>query len=289
MPCSSWLSLAQGVEEILVAANLRGMQSLRQALPQGYLARAAEQLLNVQGSVLIGTGFPVLATFETDGPAGAIALYRYLEKQGSVAPTLVCGEPLFGKLQADFSCLELPLDAIADAEAYSREQLALWQPQLVVSIERPGLAADNRYYNMRGEDISQRCGCFDYFMRLASCPTIAIGDGGNEIGMGNVYQALAQLPITPSVTTVDELVIADVSNWAAYALVMLCCAARQQRWQDHLPLKDIFTYLSAHGSVDGVSRRNEHSEDNQPLEVTFKLLEQLDTLIRQYDSSVSVQ
>jgi hypothetical protein len=284
---SSWLSLAEQVEELLVAANLRGMQVLRPALPRGYLGRAAEQLLSVQGRVLIGTGFPVLATFETDGPAGAIALYRYLQQQGA-APTLVCGEPLFSKLSTDFSCLELPLDAIAEAEAFSRQQLALWQPQLVISIERPGLAADNRYYNMRGEDISQRCGCFDYFMRLASCPTIAIGDGGNEIGMGNVYPALAQLPITPSVTTVDELVIADVSNWAAYALVMLCCAARQQRWQEHLPLHDIFSYLSAHGSVDGVSRRNEQSEDNQPLEVTYQLLERFDTLIRQHDIFVSV-
>lgn len=285
---TSWLALAERFEEQLVAANLRGMQPLRQALPSGYLARAAEQLLQVQGRVLIGTGFPVLATFETDGPAGAIALYRYLEQQG-VAPTLVCGEPLFGKLQSDFSCLELPLNDIVGAESFSRAQLEQWQPELVLSIERPGLAADNRYYNMRGEDISPRCGCFDYFVSLASCPTIAIGDGGNEIGMGNVYQALAQLPITPSVTAVDELVIADVSNWAAYALVMLCCAARQQRWQAHLPLLDIFTYLSAHGSVDGVSRRNEHSEDNQPLAVTYQLLEQLDALIHQHDSFVAVQ
>jgi hypothetical protein len=285
---TSWLALAERFEEQLVAANLRGMQPLRQALPSGYLARAAEQLLQVQGRVLIGTGFPVLATFETDGPAGAIALYRYLEQQG-VSPTLVCGEPLFGKLQSDFSCLELPLNDIVGAESYSRAQLEQWQPELVLSIERPGLAADNRYYNMRGEDISPRCGCFDYFVSLASCPTIAIGDGGNEIGMGNVYQALAQLPITPSVTAVDELVIADVSNWAAYALVMLCCAARQQRWQAYLPLLDIFTYLSAHGSVDGVSRRNEHSEDNQPLAVTYQLLEQLDALIHQHDSFVAVQ
>ena len=277
----SWLALAERFETLLVTANLRGMQSLRGALPAGYLARAAEKLLSVQGVVLIGTGFPVLSTFETDGPAGAIVLYRYLQQHG-VSPTLVCGEPLFSKLRTEFSCLQLPLDAIAEAEAYSRAQLALWQPQLVLSIERPGLAADNRYYNMRGEDISQRCGCFDYFIRLASCPTIAIGDGGNEIGMGNLYQALAPLAITPSVTKVDELIIADVSNWAAYALVMLCCAARQQQWHKHLPLHDIFTYLSARGSVDGVSRRNEHSEDNQPLAVTYQLLERFDRLMRQH-------
>ena len=114
MQYSSWLTLAEQFEEVLVSANLRGMQLLRQALPSGYLGRAAEQLLNVRGPVLIGTGFPVLSTFETDGPAGAIALYRYLQEQG-VAATLVCGEPLFGKLSADFRCLELPLNALAAA------------------------------------------------------------------------------------------------------------------------------------------------------------------------------
>ena len=39
---------------------------------------------------------------------------------------------------------------------------------------------------MRGIDISEHCGCFDFFVTEARCPTIAIGDGGNEIGMGNL-------------------------------------------------------------------------------------------------------
>ena len=54
----------------------------------------------------------------------------------------------------------------------------------MISIECPGLAADGRYYNMRGEDITARCSFFDPFVTGANCATIAIGDGGNEIGMG---------------------------------------------------------------------------------------------------------
>ena len=87
----------------------------------------------------------------------------------------------------------------------------------MISIERPGLAADGRYYNMRCEDISERCFFFDPFINSATCPTIGIGDGGNEIGMGNIAAALWKLDIRPSVTCCDELLVADVSNWAPTA------------------------------------------------------------------------
>ncbi len=65
------------------------------------------------------------------------------------------------------------------------------------------------------------CACFDYFVTEAHCPTIAIGDGGNEIGMGNALEGLQQLDIIPAVTPCDELLIADVSNWAAFGLIAL--------------------------------------------------------------------
>ena len=73
-----------------------------------------------------------------------------------------------------------------------------YQPTLVISIERPGMAADGHYYNMRGENISARCASFDYFLTLANCPTIAIGDGGNEIGMGNVADTSDRAEYNPA-------------------------------------------------------------------------------------------
>jgi hypothetical protein len=86
-------------------------------------------------------------------------------------------------------------------------------------VERPGVAADGRYYNVHRQDITDRVAKFNHFPRLSACPTIASGDGGNEIGMGNILHALTHLPVTPSVTRCDELVIATVSNWGVYGVI----------------------------------------------------------------------
>ena len=117
---------------------------------------------------------------------------------------------------------------------------------------------------MRGEDISPRCACFDYFMTLSSCPTIAIGDGGNEIGMGNISEAIAQLDITPAATKCDELLIADVSNWGAHGLIALLAKWHKEDLLNRINPLDILQYLSAKGSVDGVTRENTLTEDGLP-------------------------
>ena len=49
--------------------------------------------------------------------------------------------------------------------------------------------------------------------------TVGVGDGGNEIGMGNVADIIEkELSLVPCVVKVDYLVIASVSNWGAYGL-----------------------------------------------------------------------
>ena len=114
---------------------------------------------------------------------------------------------------------------------------------------------------MRGESISEHTACFDSFMNLSECPTIAIGDGGNEIGMGNVAEALRDLNIVPCTTTCDELIIADVSNWGAYGLIsFLSVWSKRDLLAEIVPL-DTLRYISALGSVDGVTRINQLTED----------------------------
>jgi hypothetical protein len=100
-----------------------------------------------------------------------------------------------------------------------QEALDKLKPALMLSVERPGITADGRYFNMHGRDISAFTAKFDLFFNLGTCPTIAFGDGGNEIGMGNVNHLLTELPIAPSITTCDELVIATVSNWGVYGVI----------------------------------------------------------------------
>jgi D-glutamate cyclase-like, C-terminal len=254
------LTLSIAIEDTLVERNPRNMQVAREALEPGYYLRAATVLRDITGTVIIGTGFPVTDTFETDGPVGAIALYNALEKLGA-KPMLACGPPLSHCLAQDYEVLQLCARDVPAAEAEARENLARYNPSAVISIERPGLAEDNRYYNMRGEDITPRSAFFDPYMTLADCPTMAIGDGGNEIGMGNIRQAIATLDINAATTGCDELLVADVSNWGAYGLIALLARWSGRDLLADISLLAILKYLSDHGSVDGVTRENTLTED----------------------------
>lgn len=258
-------ALSLAIEDLLVARNLRGMQQVQRVLEPGYYLRAARMLQDVSGTVLIGTGFPVADTYETDGPVGAIALYQGLEKLRA-HPVLVCGDPLATKLTADYRVHRIAVGVKGDWEAETARALQELRPEVVISIERPGLSERGGYFNMRGEDITERCACFDYYVTLADCPTIAIGDGGNEIGMGNVREALEGLDIVPATTGCDELLIADVSNWGAYGILAMLGYFRGEDLLGTISPRRILGYLSERGSVDGVTRENTITEDGLPVE-----------------------
>lgn len=271
--------LSEEIEQLLVARNLRHMETARAALTPGYYLRAARHLRDLGGTVIIGTGFPVSGTFETDGPVGAIALYQALRTLGA-QPVIACGPPLATALAGDYRILELTSRDLQAAVIEAGEQLRALAPQAVVAIERPGLAADGRYYNMRGEDITARCTFFDPFISQAACPTIAIGDGGNEIGMGNIAPALAALDITTSVTRCDELLVADVSNWGAYGLIAFLALWSGQDLLASISPLHLLNYLSMRGSVDGVTRANTLTEDGLEVREGLEVIEALRMLTR---------
>ena len=254
------LALSREIEDILVARNLRGMKAVQPYLQPGYCLRAARILEGCSGNVIIGTGFPVVKTFETDGPVGAIAIYETLEKLGA-RPHIVCGKPLSRALAEKYRVHEISVGDHDRREHEAIEALHAYQPQAILSIERPGQAADGGYYNMRGESISEYTACFDSFVNLCECPTIAIGDGGNEIGMGKVAEALKSLDIVPAATGCDELIVADVSNWGAYGIIAFLALWNERDLLGEIVPRNILRYISELGSVDGVTRENRLTED----------------------------
>ena len=134
------LALSQRIEDILVARNLRGMKTVQPHLEPGYCLRAAKILRDCRGIVLIGTGFPVVKTFETDGPVGAIAFYETLEKLGAT-PILVCGRPISEALAERFRVYEIHVGDHDRREYEARHALTAFRPDAVISIERPGQAS----------------------------------------------------------------------------------------------------------------------------------------------------
>ncbi len=78
--------------------------------------------------------------------------------------------------------------------------------------------------NMRGEDISAFTTPLDELFLAGPWQRIAIGDGGNEIGMGSVPASVIGAHVAHGekiacVTPATHLIVAGVSNWGAYALI----------------------------------------------------------------------
>ena len=73
------------IEDIILDRDRRGIAALRPHVPADFCDRAAELVLDKPGTVLIATGFYILAAAapETDGPPGAVAIGRALEALGN--------------------------------------------------------------------------------------------------------------------------------------------------------------------------------------------------------------
>lgn len=102
----------------------------------------------------------------------------------------------------------------------------------IVSIERPSITAEGKYMTMRAIDITHLCAQVDKYLfpqvgqaKFNKDQTlISVGDGGNEVGMGKVQHLVrAHIPNGEKISTntvCDYLIVADTSNFGAYALVM---------------------------------------------------------------------
>jgi len=271
-------NLSAQIEKIVLQHGTRGMDRLQKNLTPGYCRRAAEIIRDNKGVVIIGTGFPVSGSFESDGPISAISLYRVLAHL-NYTPVFACAPPISKILSDRYKTYELSIESWEKSRPTIKEALTDLNPSLIVSIERPGVAADGRYYNMNKQDITDFTAKFDLFFQESQCPCIAFGDGGNEIGMGNVAKTLSQFDIIPSVTPCDELVIASVSNWGVYGVMAALFDLINRDLFELIDPESTANYLVANGCIDGVTKRREASEDGFPIAVSKAIIQQLRDLV----------
>jgi hypothetical protein len=267
-------SLSNQIEELILQYDKRGISRLRQNLKPGYCHRAARLILKNKGVVLIGTGFPASGSFESDGPIGAIALYQILTHLGC-QPIFVCAPPISTTMARGFLTYEMPISDWDQSRKFVKKAVKQLTPALIVSVERPGITVDGRYYNMYRDDITDSVAKYDLFFENDDCPSIAFGDGGNEIGMGNLKTHLSAARLIPSVTTCDELVIATVSNWGVYGVIGILNHLLNANLFDLVDPANIANYLVANGCVDGVTYRPEATEDGFSIDIGISIINQI--------------
>lgn len=242
--------------------------------------------------VLIFTGWPsrswlIKGLTETDGPVGAAVLARAVEQGLGAIPILVMESSLipFGEValraaglivsDLDTALKSKPgppsasVGAVIDFptcwEEGSRAVNGFLErigPSAMISVELPGANAQKKYHNVTAREVPSELVIkadllFDE-ARKRGIATIGIGDGGNELGMGNVREAVAaHLPhgeqVAPA-TEVDVLVVSCISNWGACGLAaaLLTLVGKPDFIRD-IDVIRITDRLTDAGAIDGLT------------------------------------
>ena len=246
----------------------RGVEHLYEAsrvLQGGSLVgSAADRLLAVPegGTVIITTGSVSRAWItpdvgENDGPSGAAAVARALVLARNATCVVLAEDALLKPIgavmtSAGLTCVDFktaraastdgslatvvmqayPTDDVAGVKAAS-DMLDSMAPDLLFSTERVGRNEKGIYHNMSGLDYGMGRARVDLLFDEAiarGLPVVAVGDGGNEIGMAKVRDAVVDhVPFGDrckcgcgggivAVTGADVLVTAACSNWGCTAI-----------------------------------------------------------------------
>lgn len=220
--------------------------------------RAAEALIQevTPGDVvLINTGAgsgELIPNGENDGPVGAAVLARAVKKGLGATPIFICESLHAGPIAASSEAagvgvrgldvalknhvggavVTTPEDA-DEVAAWAEKLLDDLNPKAIVAIERLGPNAQGVIHGSTGiatKPITDSSPLFDAAARRGIL-SIGIGDAGNEIGFGRIYDDVRRIqdpwghtckcPCHDGMATIvpaDILIVAAVSNWGAYGI-----------------------------------------------------------------------
>ena len=248
------------------------------------LQKLAQTLLDAP-SVLIVTGFPIRAAGvgETDGPPGAADLASALSALGK--PVWVVTDALSLAPVRAACALRAPEARVLEApmtggDAWCAQLLEELRPGHIIAIERPGKGRDGHYHNARGEEIDALLADTEALVRAHRAPVTAVGDGGNELGMGALRAEIARLveggEAIAAEAEADFTVTAGVSNWGGWEI---CAALSALTGRDLMPTENqeaaALEATVAAGAVDGITKERTCTVDGLSLEENLSVLRAL--------------
>ncbi len=274
----------------------------REAAGMSLVEAAAREFYRPPGRVLLVSGAAVpkhMPVGENDGPIGTVVLCRALKAIGHEVAILtdpVAAEPFRGLLRATGQQAEVIEIGLNDTAM--QDDLAD-RFDVFCAIERLGGNVHGTIYGATGVSRAPHRANVDRLFigaRQRGKRTIGIGDGGNEIGFGNVYERICrELPdqmfkeVTPCgggvfcAVKTDVLLVANSSNMGANAVtaglallhgdVSLCHSA-----QAEYDLAQIGVGL---GLIDGGSGELRPWCDGIPPEANAAVVEVMRTIVSQ--------
>ncbi|MGH4140583.1 DUF4392 domain-containing protein [Clostridium sp.] len=276
---------------------MRGLierRRLEKVCLNGTLPDACKELYD-SSTVIILTGFYIsnASAAENDGPLGTASLANALEKIGKKVVILTdnnCKEvvDICMKLMKVKAKLEV-VPGIGEDSFYS-ELLNKYKPTHIVSIERPGRAVDNECYSMNGIKLTKYVAdCDKLFLRAQELGivTIAVGDGGNEIGMGNIENDIKRYVKNGekicAKSTCDYLIVAGTSNWGAYALVSgLSLLSNKNVFHNYYTEIKMLEKVMSVGGVDGYTGKPSMTVDGIKLSYNIGQVVNFNSIVESY-------
>jgi D-glutamate cyclase len=304
------LALIDAIEAAIhqdVGRNITALFSAARGGLRSAVAALAEVVegATVDGNGTIGliTGFYVPSgvppAAETDGPVGVALLVHALRRVG--VSCRVCTDELCAPAcrAALSEVADVPLDVVPLGGSVD-DVIATWRAhevRLAIAIERCGRTADGTARNMRGDDIGAHTALLDDLFLAGPWDTIAVGDGGNEIGMGSLPRSLIGAHVAHGeaiacVTPAAHLIVAGVSHWGAYALLGGLAVTRAD-WRPTL-LTCLDPDLDRHileitiregPAVDGVTRQRTVTIDTLDCTAHHLVLEAIRSLVCEADAA----
>ena len=193
---------------------------------------------------------------EMDGMVSSMLLSRALVLAFGAKPVIVCPQDCAEAVKRCASVVglhiyediatvrELPLSMgvvaftkdAEEAPAQAEAIIAGGLPAAVISVEAPGANERGVYHNAGGKDVSALEAKSDvlwHALRARGVPSVAIGDLGNEIGMGLIADHIrAFVPYTApgecacgcgggilAASSTDCIITATCSDWGCYGLI----------------------------------------------------------------------
>ena len=239
-------------------------------------AKGLKNALSGGDIVYIITGFVLMPHKhgEMDGIIGAMLLARMLVRAYGAHPVIVCPEECSEAVQALSNTVGLHMyddpkefmeyptavcrvvftkDA-SSAEAQADELIILLPPKAVIAIEAPGANDRGVYHNAKGRDLSFLQAKTDAILEKcisSGVYTMAIGDLGNELGMGSIREHLQKyVPFMEEGGCVcgcggsslahvgaQDIITTTISHWGAEAVI--AATAYLHRNPDLIHSKDI--------------------------------------------------
>ncbi len=300
-------------------------QSAKEASSQGtecpLSVIAAQTILSRVSSgdrfiVMTGWRTPYRPYGETDGPLGAVILARAIARACDATPILLAEEEIASSLiplcrVAALNVLDLETAKAYKSSAHIRSipigeteskraiegLLKELRPSCVVSVERPGRNAKGVHHYTRGLSCSEGIAYLDFLFGEAwdeKILTVAIGDLGNELGLGKIKEAVRKYvkfgskclcPCGGGIAAADPAdvtIFSTTSNWGAYGVAAALAILKGDATVFHSGdiERALLHAAREHGIVDGALDVPSFSVDTIPEDADAGLVEMMGVIVR---------